>query len=64
MKGMRPSRFSPSADDSTITGLGGIQELSAGAAFENNGGAPHQITGRVAVGTVGRFNSAMWRQVN
>ncbi len=41
----------------------GVTELSAGTALLQ-GGSANSITGQAAVGTVGRENSNLWKQVN
>ena len=54
-----------SADSGIYSGSGSIGGFAnAGTAFVNNGGAAASITGLVAVGTLGREASLMWRQVN
>ncbi len=50
-------------DDDAYTGGDAIDEGNAGAAFVR-GGTVTRITGSVAVGTVGRENDNLWRQVN
>lgn len=49
-------------DDSTMSGTGDIDTKNAGDAFMPGGGAGN-ITGRVAIGTVGR-DGKVWKQVN
>jgi prepilin-type N-terminal cleavage/methylation domain-containing protein len=52
-----------STDYNTYSGNAAIDISNAGTAFVNNG-ALTSISGLVAVGTLGRQNSQMWRQVN
>ena len=52
-----------STDDSGYTGAGSIDIANAGAAFGTPAGADTNITGTVAVGTVGRDTNT-WKQVN
>jgi prepilin-type N-terminal cleavage/methylation domain-containing protein len=54
-------------ESSAYTGSGAINPfLNAGTAFalSSGGGAMNSVTGLVAVGTIGRENLLMWRQVN
>jgi prepilin-type N-terminal cleavage/methylation domain-containing protein len=52
-----------STDYNVYSGNAALDIANAGTAFVNNG-ALTSITGLVAVGTLGRENSQMWRQVN
>ena len=51
-------------DDASYSGPDALSEESAGTAFVNGTGSLTAITGSVAVGTVGRENANLWRQVN
>ena len=51
-----------SNEDALLSGSSALDDR-AGVAFER-GGSPKHITGRIAVGTVGRDGSGMWKSLN